>query len=204
MSRTPRLVLLSMLVLAIAGSMAVSPAATAVRAQQPTGVIPTVTGTPEGPYIVVTYPEQINVRAGPNQAFYEKIGVLQTGETAPAIGRSPGGEWIQITYLGAPGGVGWVYAYYLELYQGSILPIVEPPPTATPLTTPTINPTYAAAFGSQLTPTRLPTFTAPPPLQYPTFEPVAGTNSRIPAGFIILGFLVVGVLGALISFVRGR
>jgi hypothetical protein len=84
------------------------------------------------------------------------------------------------------------------------LPILEPPPTTTPRTTPTINPTFAAAFQVQTTPTRLPTFTPPPPLATLNFELAAGTGSRVPMGFVILGLALIGILGAVISFLRGR
>ena len=181
-----------------------APTWTPVVAQQPTGNIPTVTGTPTGPFITVDS-EGANVRAGPSSYDYGLIGFLVPYETAPAIGRSPGGEWIQIVYLPAPGGVGWVYAPLVHItLGGAILPIIEPPPTATPRTTPTINPTYAAAFQIQTTPTRLPTFTQPPPITTLNFEPTAGTGSHIPMGFVILGLALIGILGALISFLRGR
>ncbi len=177
---------------------------TSVRAQQPTGSIATVTGTPAGPFITVTDPDGANVRSGPSSYDYPiAIGWLMSGETAPAIGRSPGQEWIQIVYLGVPGGVGWVYAPLVSLSPG-YLPIVEPPPTATPRTTATLDPTMVAQFGIQLTPTRMPTFTAPAPLEYPTFENASGTSSRVPAGFLIVGLAIIGILGALISFLRNR
>jgi hypothetical protein len=181
----------------------VAPAWTPADAQQPTGNVPTVTGTPPGPIITVTSPDGANVRAGPQTYDYAEIGFLVPGETAPAIGKSPAGEWIQIIYLGAPGGVGWVYASLVSLSPG-YLPIVEPPPTATPRTTPTINPTFAAAFQVQTTPTRLPTFTPPPPLATLNFEPPTGSPAKIPMGFVILGLALVGILGAIISFLRGR
>jgi uncharacterized protein YraI len=193
----------TLLVIGFAGLLWLAPAWTPVAAQQPTGNIPTVTGTASGPFITVTNPENINVRAGPSSYDYALIGTLVVGETAPALGRSPGQEWIEISYLGAPGGVGWVYAPLVSLSSG-FLPIIEPPPTATPRTTPTINPTFAAAFQVQTTPTRLPPFTPPPPLATLNFEPVAGTGSRVPMGFVILGLALIGILGAVISFLRGR
>ncbi|MGZ6347158.1 MAG: SH3 domain-containing protein, partial [Anaerolineales bacterium] len=163
-----------------------APVWTPAAAQQPTGNVPTVTGTPGGPIITVTSPDGANVRAGPSSYDYPLIGALVPSETAPAIGRSPGQEWIQIIYLGAPGGVGWVYSSLVSLSPG-FLPIVEPPPTATPRTTPTINPTYAAAFQVQTTPTRLPTFTPPPPLSTLHFDPAVASETGIPMGFVILG-----------------
>ncbi|HEX7541749.1 MAG TPA: SH3 domain-containing protein [Anaerolineales bacterium] len=192
-----------LLVLGFASLIWLAPAWTPTAAQQPTGNIPTVTGTASGPIITVTSPDGANVRAGPSAVDYDLIGWLVPGGTAPALGRSPAHEWIEITYLGVPGGVGWVYAPLVSLSPG-FLPILEPPPTATPRTTPTINPTFAAAFQVQTTPTRLPTFTPPPPLATLNFEPVAGTGSGVPMGFVILGLALVGILGAVISFLRGR
>lgn len=180
-----------------------APSWTPVAAQQPTGNIATVTGTPAGPFITVNNPDGANVRAGPSSYDYAALGWLPPGATAPAIGRSPGQEWIQIIYLGTPGGVGWVYAPLVALSPGN-LQIIEPPPTSTPATTPTINPTYAAAFPLQTTPTRLPTFTEPPPLETLDFGSDVSTSSRFPMGFVILGLAVIGILGAIISFVRGR
>jgi hypothetical protein len=190
-------------VLGFTGMLWLAPVWTPASAQQPTGNIPTVTGTASGPFITVTNPDGANVRAGPNSFDYALIGFLVPGETAPALGRSPGKEWIEIIYLGTPGGIGWVYAPLVKLSPG-FLPILEPPPTATPRTTPTINPTFAAAFQVQTTPTRLPTFTPPPPLATLNFELAAGTGSRVPMGFVILGLALIGILGAVISFLRGR
>jgi len=180
------------------------PATQKVAAQQPTGSVPTVTSTSIGAYITVTYSEQINIRSGPSSYFYPAIGVMLPSEIAPAIGRSPGGDWIQIRYPGIPGNTGWVYAPLVNLSPAANLPIVEPPPTPTPLTTPTIDPTLAAAFIPQYTPTRLPTFTPPEPLAVPTYEEVQTTPGGVPMGLIILLLALVGAFGALISFLRGR
>jgi hypothetical protein len=180
------------------------PAPRKVAAQQPTGSVPTVTSTPTGPTVTVTNPEQINVRSGPNSYLYPAIGVLLTGETAPAIGRSPGGDWIQIRYTGVPGNVGWVYAPLVSLSANAGLPIVEPPPTPTPVTTPTIDPTLAAAFIPQVTPTRLPTFTPPQPLAIPTYENPSVAPGGVPMGLVIVLLALIGGFGALISFLRGR
>jgi len=187
----------------VAGLFFLWPESIPAAAQQPTGSVPTVTGTPSGPMITVTYPEQINVRAGPHSVYYLAIGVLLPGEQAPALGRTAGGEWIQISYPGVPGGVGWVYAPLVGLSPG-FLPIIEPPPTATPRTTPTIDPTLAAAFSIPSTPTRLPTFTPPPPLAYPTFEPVSSGGVSLPMGLVIFGLAFIGIFSAFIVFLRGR
>jgi hypothetical protein len=186
-----------------AGLFFLGPGPAPAFAQQPTGSVPTVTGTPSGPMITVTYPEQINVRAGPHSVYYLAIGVLLPDQQAPALGRTAGGEWIQIAYPGVPGGVGWIYAPLVSLSPG-FLPIIEPPPTATPRTTPTIDPTLAAAFAIPSTPTRLPTFTPPPLLVYPTFEPAGSGGTSVPMGLVIFGLAFIGIFGAFIAFLRGR
>ena len=164
-----------------------------------TVAIATVTGTPAGQFITVRLDQpQINVRGGPSTA-YPKVGVLLTGQQAPAKGISSGGEWILIEYPGVPGGLAWVYAPLVEVSPGQ-LPVVEPPPTPTPLYTPTIDPTLAAQFIVTSAPTRLPTFTPPPPLVIPTF-PVAtsGAISRLPMGMLIIIIIVMGVFLGLVS-----
>lgn len=193
-----------LLVLAFTSLFWFSPDQYPAAAQQPTGNIATVTGTVSNlPYITVNNVDGANVRSGPSSYDYPAINWLPTGTVASALGRSPGQEWIQIIDESVPGGVGWVYAPLVSLSPG-YLPIIEPPPTPTPRITPTINPTYAAAFQINMTPTRLATFTPPPPLATLSFPVEAGTVSRFPMGFLILGLALVGILGAIISFIRGR
>jgi hypothetical protein len=179
-------------------------------AQQPTGSIPTVTGTPEGPYVRVdpSIITQIRVWAGPSSlGEYPAIGVLLANETAPALARARGKpEWIQIYYPGVPGSIGWVYALYVSLSPGANLKIIEVPATPTPLSTPTIDPTLVAAFIGQPTSTRLPTFTPPPALDLPQFtDPISNTPAvGVPAGLLILSLALFGFLGVVISYLRGR
>ena len=181
-----------------------TPALADLPAQQPTVAIPTVTGSPSGPIAVVNPDQdQINVRSGPS-VNYPIVGVLVAGQRVPALGRSPGGDWVMVDYPGVPEGVAWVYSFLITL-QGS-LPVVEPPPTPTPLVTPTIDPTLAAQFLVEIPATRLPTYTAPPPLVLPTLPAEAPTTTpgRIPMGLLIVGMLVLGLFGTLLSFLRGR
>ena len=174
--------------------------------QLPTGSIPTVTGTPAGATAVVLANEQgfANVRAGPSTIGYEIIGVLVVGQQVPALGRSSGGDWVQISYPGVPGGVGWIWSDLVDI-RGT-LPVVEPPPTPTPNVTPTIDPTLAAQFEIEMIPTRLPTYTAPAPVTIPTYEVEETANSPgdIPMGLVIIGLAVLGLFGTLISFLGGR
>ena len=177
-----------------------------LTAQIPTGSIPTVTGTPAGALAVVLANDQgfINVRAGPSTVAYDIVGVLVEGSQVPAIGRSPGGDWIEVAYPGVTGGVAWIWSDLVEV-RGS-LPVIEPPPTQTPRVTATIDPTLAAQFLVEVPPTRLPTFTEPPPLSKPTSPvdaPIA-SQGRLPIGLIIIGMAVVGLFGTVISFLRSR
>ena len=186
--------------------ISVSTAQADVLAQQPTVAIPTVTGTPQGPYIRVNADnDSINVRSGPG-TDYDIIGVMIAGQTATAFGRSAGGSWIQVSYPGVPGAVGWVYSPLVTLLGGGDIPILEQPPTSTPRVTPTIDPTLASQFIVESAPTRLPTFTAPPLLIIPTFEPPPDNTIGIgvPIGLVIVVFGIIGLLGAIVSLIRGR
>ena len=184
-----------------------SPGHTIVLAQQPTGSVPTVTGTPSGPTITVDPSlDTIKVYAGPSSFDYPAIGVLLANESAPALGRARDRlEWIQIYYPGVSGSRGWVYGLYVKLSPGAFLPFIDIPPTPTLISTPTIDPTLEAAFIGQQTPTRLPTFTPPPPLELPSFnEPNATDTVGIPAGLLVLSLGLFGFFGAVISYLRGR
>jgi len=174
--------------------------------QQPTGDIPTVTSTPRGPYVIinpVTANEtQINVRAGPS-ALTEKVGVLLIDQEANALGRY--GDWVQIEYVGGPGGKAWVFGNYVTIFGGN-LPLVEPPPTSTPNVTQTIDPTLAAQFLITPDATRLPTFTEPAPLEIPTYVSESGNTAMggIPMGLIIVGLGALGMFLGVIALISGR
>lgn len=173
------------------------------RNQQPTVDVPTVTGTPQGPTIIVYSDpeEQINVRSGPG-VDYPQVGVLINRQEVPALARTVGGAWVKIVYPGVESGVAWVYAPFVRV-TGE-LPIIPKPPTPTPRTTPTIDPTLASQFVLEVPPTRKPTFTPPPPVINPTFPAPgpSGLSGGLPMGFVILGLVSVGVFGLVISFLR--
>ena len=174
---------------------------TVVLAQQPTDTPASASGM----YItVITEEPQINVRMGPNSSIYPVVGTLPTGSTVPALGRSQGGDWIQIEFRDAPNGAGWVYSPLVRVSPGT-LKIVEPPPTPVQPATPTIDPTLAAQFVIVPTTTRPPTFTPPPSLVVPSFTqaPVKDSSNSIPLAVIIIAFAVLGSIGFLLSiFVR--
>jgi hypothetical protein len=203
-----QVLLYSIIIFVMLGIVFVSQDGSVAYAQIPTGTIPTVTSTPSGP-IVTVRPGQnedfINVRSGPN-SLYPKIGILMIGQSAPAKGRSPGSEWILIEYPGVPGGEGWVYANLVNITPGN-LPIVEPPPSPTFAVTQTIDPTLAAQFIVTAAPTRLPTFTPPPPLAIPTYVPPGSSALALPGvpmGLIILIFLTAGILLGIFSLTVRR
>lgn len=191
---------LSLLVLTMSVPTGGESSAAAARLQ----ATATLRVTEEGPVILV--PDQVNVRTGPGTEGYDIVGVLISGQRAAALGRSPGGDWIQIAYPGVEDNVAWVYAPLVTLEGQGFLPVVEPPPTPTPRVTATIDPTLAAQFNLlDVTPTRLPTFTPAGPVTQPTFT--GGTETASGRGFppalAILGLFVVGSFGAVISLLRG-
>lgn len=173
------------------------------EAQLPTVAMATVTGTPVGPVAVVRpgNEPQANLRSGPG-ALFDRVGVLLMGQSVPAKGRSPGGEWVMVEYPGVPGGTAWVYEPLVEILPPSTtLPIVEPPPTPTPAITATIDPTLAARFVVTQVPTRLPTFTQPPPLNIPTFTAeTAPTLGGVPMGLLIMGLAALGIFFGIVAF----
>jgi hypothetical protein len=159
--------------------------------------------TPTGIIITVTYTDPMNVRNGPG-TFYDIIGQIFPGDVFPAIGISPGREWIKISFAQGQDGVGWVYAAYVSI-SGGELQIVEPPPTPAPLITNTVDPTLAAAFNIQPTPSRMPTFTPPPPLVVPQFtEEASPSPSPIRSGYFILVLGLLGAVGLAASFIFRR
>lgn len=158
--------------------------------------------TPVGAFITVANPpDGTNVRSGPSSVAYgPPIGHLNPGDTAPAIGKSQGGDWIQIEFSAGANGTGWVYSPNVVL-SGGELRVVEPPPTPAPLITATIDPTLAAAFNIQPTQTRMPTFTPPPPLEVLQFTDADQRPSFLgTSGFFILGLGLIGGIGLLVSY----
>ena len=177
-----------------------------VFAQQPTGSIPTVTGTPKG--IVATVKiglteDYVNVRSGPS-SLYPAIGVILLGAEVPVIGRSVGGDWLVVEYPGVQNGIGWVWANYMNVTPGE-LPVIENPPSPVPLTTVTLDPTMAAQFVTTPEATRLPTFTKPAALVIPTYSSSTGRLiGGIPIGLVIIVLAGLGILIGLFALMQSR
>lgn len=198
-------ILMFLLIVAFAG-LSLTAELHSVNAQIPTGSIPTVTGTPAGVIATVNIlsGDGVKVRGGPSALFYPEVGFMLVDQTAPAIGISSGGNWVQIEYPGAPGNKGWVFATYVNLSPG-FLPTVVPPASPTPVVTATLNPTLEAQFIVTSTPTRLATFTPAPPIQIPTFTNTSGgLLSGIPTGLVIVALLIFGSMLAIASTLQRR
>ncbi len=207
-TKTAQILFYSIIITSVLAFGLLSAGTHTANAQIPTGSIPTVTGTPSGVMATVKAGQNestVNVRSGPHALYYPKIGVLMEGQSVPALGRSSGNDWILIAYAGVPGGQGWVFSKYVDLTPGE-LPVIQPPASPTPQVTQTIDPTLAAQFIVTSAPTRLPTFTPPPPLAVPTFPATGGSQvlSGVPMGLVILVLISVGVLLGIFSFIQRR
>lgn len=186
-----------------------TPSQIVVYAQQPTGSVPTVTGTPAGAIVALYLDEnqpQEKVYSGPSIYDYPAIGIILAGQQVPAYGYSEDKKYIQIYYPGVPNSVAWVVARYVEIIKIGELPIISAPSTPTPASTPVfnINPTVAAAYLTPVISTRLPTFTPSAPLNIVTFVEDESNANRVPVGLFIFGLGFVGVFGAIISYLRRR
>lgn len=155
--------------------------------------------TPGGVFVTVTYTDPINVRGGPSTVFYPIVGQLFPGDVVPAIGVSPAREWVQIVFPGTASGTGWVYASFISV-SGGELPVADSPPTPTPLASATIDPTLAAAFNTEPTETRLPTFTPPAPLATLEMTTQAQAPRMVAPGIFIISLGFIGGMGLLVSF----
>jgi uncharacterized protein YraI len=206
MYRWLKIVLLGLVVAVFVVIVMNVPAQSIANAQQPTGSVPTVTGTISGPFVTIYSDlKQVDIYAGPSTYLYPAVGVLLAEQSVPALGRGSDPDWIQVFYPGVPGSKAWVYAPYVRISPGARLPTVEAPPTPTPFSTPTIDPTLAAAFIAPETPTRLPTFTPAAEIIIPTFvDDAANQANRIPIGLVIFSLGFVGAMGVLIAYLRGR
>ncbi|GAB4496830.1 MAG: hypothetical protein OHK003_03400 [Anaerolineales bacterium] len=205
LAKAKRLLVLTLTAGVMTWAVLYMPIQNPATAQQPTGSVPTVTGTPTGMIVRVNFDIDVtNVYAGPSSYLYPPVGVLLKGQEVPALGISEDNNWIQVYYPGVPGSTAWIYGPYVTIIKTGRLPRVPAPNTPTPVSTPTIDPTLAAAFIDPVTPTRLPTFTPPPELVVPTFLPNLNSANRVPVGLLIIGLGFIGAFGTLISFLRGR
>lgn len=193
-------ILVTTLILVVAVSATTFTAFGAPTAQLATETLQP-TATFGGPTVFAA--EQVNVRSGPG-TFYEQVGVLIAGQTAPAVGRSSASEWVQIEYPGGPGGKAWVYSLLVSLQAGTVdaLPVVEAPATATLAPTATTE----GGGGPAGTPeaTRLPTFTARAAIVQPTFQSPDLGGGGFPPAILILGLFMLGIFAGAVALLRQR
>lgn len=86
-----------------------------------------------------------NVRTGPDIA-YQKVGELTVaGVNAAAVkGKSANGQWWQISFAGAPGGLAWVFGQLVDLTgDAAAVPVVAAPPLLMAAAAPTATPAPA-------------------------------------------------------------
>jgi PKD repeat protein len=77
----------------------------------------------------------LNVRSGPG-LNYPVVGLLSVGHSAEITGVSVDGLWWQIYFPSAPGGRGWVSAYYVTVQNTAGVPLVQAPPAPAPTPVP--------------------------------------------------------------------
>lgn len=86
--------------------------------------IPVVrTGTGSGAERSAVILQRINVRSGPG-AGYESLGILNPKDVVALLGRDTGGRWAKIEFAGAPDGMGWVAAEFIEVEGFDLLPVI--------------------------------------------------------------------------------
>lgn len=195
--------LLALVGVVILGLLAFTPSLSSrVWGQFPTVDMPTVTSSPRGLYVraIGLEYDTLNVRSYPSSAS-TLLGVFFVGQEANAYGYY--GDYVQIEYPGAPGNKGWILLNRVEVFGGTLSQL-EPPATETPSVTKTIDPTLAAQFVITLQPSRLPTYTEPPPLMIPTYEESTGATAAggIPMGYIIVVLAGLGLFLTLIAVLR--
>jgi hypothetical protein len=85
------------------------------------------TPAPAGAMIINPGPNPLNLHVSPSLTS-QSIGVLNASDSAPALGRSSNGEWVQIEVPGQVGKKAWVYASLVQYISGdpNTLPVATP------------------------------------------------------------------------------
>lgn len=83
----------------------------------------------------VTALANVNIRSGPG-TNYNVIGVLQAGQSAPAVGRSPDLNWWAIKMAASNPPQGWVNGEFVSAENTDDVPVVNPPAAPTPTLAP--------------------------------------------------------------------
>jgi len=150
----------------------------------------------------------VNVRGGPG-TYYDRVGTLVKGQSGEILGQTQMGPylWLKIVYVGGPDNTGWVSSDVVRVVGDlGTAPTLEAPPTPTLPPLPTSEITVTVAATTTVATAALATFTPAPPVVHPTLLPVQGVREGggFPPAVFIIGLLVLGVFGGLISLLRGR
>ncbi|MBI5294781.1 MAG: SH3 domain-containing protein [Chloroflexi bacterium] len=99
----------------------------------PTVAPATPTPIPTLPPVEGTLTTQLNVRAEPSTSA-ASLGLLPIFSTVQILGRDVGGNWYQILYAAGPEGRGWLTAQYVQVADGTEIPVLggEPGPGSAP------------------------------------------------------------------------
>jgi len=139
----------------VTGVTASLPVVAPAAASQPVATAPTNPSGLRPPFVKLRAGQDFaNVRSGPDTA-YQKVGELvAAGVNAAAVrGKSANGQWWQIEFAGAPGGVAWVYSQLVDLTgDAGAVPIAAAPPLPTGAVAAAPTPTLVPV-GPQPTPT---------------------------------------------------
>ncbi|MBI5961997.1 MAG: SH3 domain-containing protein [Chloroflexi bacterium] len=84
-------------------------------------VIGSVTGSGSGVSGLVI--QKVNVRNGPGLK-YESLGVLNPKDVVFITGKDSSGEWMQIEFASAAGGMGWAAVKYLQVENTDSIPVI--------------------------------------------------------------------------------
>jgi uncharacterized protein YraI len=106
-----------------------SPSPTLTSTRMPTETSLPPTATPTLAFVEGTLAIKVNVRSGPGLNF-ESIGLLDAGEKVQVIFKDGTGAWYQILYPAASGGRGWLAAQFVQVAQGTSIPLESTPTPA--------------------------------------------------------------------------
>jgi uncharacterized protein YgiM (DUF1202 family) len=141
--------LLTVLPLLTAGCITVQPVTNMPQSGTPTAAatLPSIqhsngtsaaTDTPQPPAATATPAPidgtltiKVNVRSGPATS-YTALGQLDAGGKIQVMLKDATGNWYQILYPAAPGGIGWVSAQYVTLAAGVQVPLAATPTPSGP------------------------------------------------------------------------
>jgi uncharacterized protein YgiM (DUF1202 family) len=134
------------------------------------------TATPPQAAAQVTLTQLVNIRSGPGLT-YTLLGTGDQGATYPVIGKSPAGDWWQITFNGQPA---WIFGQLVTATATEGVQVAQniPPAPTAPPPPPATNTPVPAPPPAEVPPTPVP----PPAKTYKFNVAVVSKCDRQPAG----------------------